>query len=89
MHLFNTKRLEQDESLGLQVPEKNLLYNTRDKLKRKAIITNLQNEWLNYQRTGNKANKELRNAKNIIVFHENFLVISPILRRLGRLYYYI
>jgi hypothetical protein len=33
MHLFNTKRLEQDESLGLQVPEKNLLYNTRDKLK--------------------------------------------------------
>ena len=39
------------------------LINTRDKLKRKAIITNLENDWLSYQRTRNKVNIELRNAK--------------------------
>ncbi len=38
------------------------LINTRDKLKRKAIITN-ENDWSNYQRTRNKVNIELRNAK--------------------------
>ena len=39
------------------------LINTRDKLKTKAIITNLENDWLNYTRTRNKVNIELRNAK--------------------------
>jgi exonuclease III len=39
------------------------LINTREKLKRKAIITNLENDWLNYQRTRNKVNIELRKAK--------------------------
>ena len=39
------------------------LINTRDKLKRKAIITNLQNDWSNYTRTRNRVNIELRNAK--------------------------
>ena len=39
------------------------LINTRDKLKRKAIITNLENDWLNYTRTRNRVNIELRNAK--------------------------
>ena len=39
------------------------LINTRDMLKRKAIITNLKNDWLSYQRTRNKVNIELRNAK--------------------------
>ena len=35
----------------------------RDKLKRKAILTNLENDWLNYKTTRNKVNIELRNAK--------------------------
>ena len=39
------------------------LINTRDKLKRKVIITNLENDWLNYTRTRNRVNIELRNAK--------------------------
>ena len=39
------------------------LISTRDKLKRKAIITNLENDWLNYTRTRNRVNIELRNAK--------------------------
>ena len=39
------------------------LISTRNKLKRKAIITNLEIDWLNYQRTRNKVNIELRNAK--------------------------
>ena len=39
------------------------LMNTRDKLKRKAIITNLENDWVVYKRTRNKVNKELRNSK--------------------------
>ena len=37
---------------------------TRDKLKRKAILTNLETDWYNYKQTRNKVNIELRNAKN-------------------------
>ena len=37
--------------------------NKRDKLKRKAIITNLENDWLIYKKTRNKVNIELRNSK--------------------------
>ena len=37
--------------------------NTRDKLKRKAIITNLENDWVVYKRTRNKVNIEVRNSK--------------------------
>jgi hypothetical protein len=37
--------------------------NTRDKLKRKAIITKLETDWLNYKRTINQVNIALRNAK--------------------------
>ena len=44
------------------------LINTRDKLKRKAIITNLENDWLNYTRTRNRVNIELRNAKKDYYF---------------------
>ena len=36
---------------------------TRDRLKRKAIITNLEIDWLNYKTTRNKVNIQLRNAK--------------------------
>ena len=39
------------------------LINTRDKLKRKAIITNLECDWENYKRIRNKVNIELKNAK--------------------------
>jgi hypothetical protein len=41
---------------------KKLIY-TRDKLKRKAILTNLENDWLNYKTSRKKVNIELRNAK--------------------------
>ena len=39
------------------------LMNTRDNFKRKAILTNNENEWLNFKTTRNKVNIELRNAK--------------------------
>ena len=39
------------------------LMNKRDKLKRKAIITNLENDWLIYKKTRNKVNIKLRNSK--------------------------
>ena len=39
------------------------LINTRDKLKRKAISTNLENDWFDYKTSRNKVNIELRNAK--------------------------
>ena len=34
-----------------------------EKLKRKAIITNLETDWYNYKQIKNKVNTELRNAK--------------------------
>ena len=39
------------------------LINTRDKLKRKAILTGLESDWLNYKTTRNIVNIDLRNAK--------------------------
>ena len=36
---------------------------SRDKPKRKAIITNLETDWYNYKQIRNKINTELRNAK--------------------------
>ena len=39
------------------------LINTRDKLKRKSISTNLENDWFDYKTSRNKVNIELRNAK--------------------------
>ena len=36
---------------------------TRDRFKRKAIITNLEIDWLNYKTSRNKVNIQLRNAK--------------------------
>ena len=39
------------------------LINTRDKLKRKTILTNLENDWFDYKTSRNKVNIELRNAK--------------------------
>ena len=37
--------------------------NTRDRFKRKAILTNNENHWLNFRTTRNKVNIKLRNAK--------------------------
>ena len=37
--------------------------NTRDKFKRKAILTNTENDWLNFRLTRIKVNIKLRNAK--------------------------
>ena len=39
------------------------LMNTRDKFKRKAILTNHENDWLNIKTARNKVNIELRSAK--------------------------
>ena len=39
------------------------LMNTRDNFKRKAILTNNENDWLIFKTTRNKVNIELRNAK--------------------------
>ena len=39
------------------------LMNTRDNFKRKAIVTNNENDWLIFKTTRNKVNIELRNAK--------------------------
>ena len=39
--------------------------NTRDNFKRKAILTNNENDWLIFKTTRNKVNIELRNAKMI------------------------
>ena len=39
------------------------LINKRDRLKRKAIFTNLEQDWLNYKTSRNEVNIKLRNAK--------------------------
>ena len=36
----------------------------RDRFKRKAILTNNENDWLNFRTTRNKVNIKLKNAKN-------------------------
>ena len=43
---------------------------SRDKLKRKAIITNLETNWYNYKQIRNKVNTELRNAKKTIILQK-------------------
>ena len=40
-----------------------MMINTRDKLKRTAIITKLETDWENYKRIQNETNKQLRQAK--------------------------
>ena len=47
------------------------LMNTRDKFKRKAILTNHANDWLNFKTARNKVNIELRSAKKRLLFLEN------------------
>jgi hypothetical protein len=59
---FNIKKLRSRKISWITSDIKKLIY-TRDKLKRKAILTNLENDWLNYKTSRNKVNIELRNAK--------------------------
>ena len=47
------------------------LINTRDKLKRKAIITNLEYDWENYKRIRNRVNIELKKRQKRVLSHEN------------------
>ena len=51
---------------------KNLM-NTRDRFKRKAILTNNENDWLNFRTTRNKVNIKLRNAKKDYYSKKDFL----------------
>jgi hypothetical protein len=51
---FNTKNSDKKMSLGVQAIQLKKLIYTRDELKRKAILTNLENDWLNYKTTRNK-----------------------------------
>ena len=37
--------------------------NTRDIFKRKSILTDNENDWLNFRTTRNEVNMKLRNAK--------------------------
>ena len=56
------KKIRAKKIPWLTSPIKELI-NTRDKLKRKAIITNLECDWENYKRIRNRVNIELKNAK--------------------------
>ena len=56
------KKIRAKKIPWLTSPIKELI-NTRDKLKRKAIITNLEGDWENYKRIRNRVNIELKNAK--------------------------
>ncbi|CAB4010237.1 RNA-directed DNA polymerase from mobile element jockey-like, partial [Paramuricea clavata] len=50
-------------ALALSVCEIKKLINTRDRSKRKAIIKNLEADWLVYKQTRNKVNIEMKKAK--------------------------
>ena len=56
------KKIRAKKIPWLTSPIKELI-NTRDKLKRKAIITNLEWDWENYKRIRNRVNIELKIAK--------------------------
>ena len=58
----STQKVQSKKIAWLTSPIKELI-NTRDKLKRKAIITNLDCDWENYKRIRNRVNIELKNAK--------------------------
>ena len=48
------------------------LITMRDNLKRKAIVTKSETDWLKYKRARNKVNIELRKSKRIeLLFHKN------------------
>ena len=55
------------------------LINTKDKLKRKYIITKLETDWSNYKKVRNQVNIELRNAKNN--YYSSNLLIKNVTQR--------
>ena len=59
---LQTKRIRSRKTPCLTNDIKNLI-NTRDSLKRKAVITNVENDWQNYKIARNKVNIELRKTK--------------------------
>ena len=59
---LQTKRIRSRKTPWVTNDIKNLI-NTRDSLKRKAVITNVENEWHNYKIARNKVNIKLRKTK--------------------------
>ena len=59
---LQTKRIRSKNTPWVTNEIKNLI-NTRDSLKRKAVITKLETDWQNYKMTRNKVNIELRKTK--------------------------
>ena len=59
---FNIKKLRSKKVPCITSIIKEFI-NRRDKLKRKAIFTNLEQDWLNYKISKNEVNIKLRNAK--------------------------
>jgi hypothetical protein len=61
-----------------------MLITERDKLKRKAIITKQESDWLIYKKARNQTNTELRKPKQIIIL-KRLLTKGAIQSRLGKL----
>jgi hypothetical protein len=47
------------------------LINTRNRLKRKAILTNLENDWLNFKTARNKVKYRVKECQKRLLFLEN------------------
>ena len=56
------KKIRSKKVLWITNDIKNLM-NTRDGFKRKAILSNNENDWLNFRTTRNRANIKLRKTK--------------------------
>ncbi len=63
MHHYNKKRSDLSSKIPWITSKIKSFINTRDKLKRKAIISKSEVDWINYKTARNKVNIELRNAK--------------------------
>ncbi|CAB3998795.1 Hypothetical predicted protein [Paramuricea clavata] len=59
----NLKTNQKSQAHGHINKKKNQVLSQKDRLKRKAIITNLEIDWLNYKTARNKVNIQLKNAK--------------------------
>ena len=64
MHHSNKKKIRSNKVpwITSEIINKKLI-NKRDKLKRKAIISKSEIDWINYKTSRNQINIELRNAK--------------------------
>ena len=66
---FQHKKIRSIKASSIKNDVKTLII-TRDGLKRKAILTNHENDWLNFKTTKSEANINLRNAKKINIPRE-------------------